>query len=425
MRGARVSNDDRKHGYYDEEAETMSREQRRAFHESFLGPLATYCYERSTTYRDKLDGAGVRPDDVKTIEDLQAVPVTDKHETENLKFEGIMAVPYNQARRIFVSPGPQFYAYGPIPAGINPLLRVYHAIGFRRGDIVLNTFTYHLTPAGVNFDESLGEFGCAVIPAGPGNTELLVHVLESLAVTGYVGTPSFLSLIAARARELGVDPRAAFSMECALTSAEPLAETLRAEMQDTFGCLVRQLYGSADGLLPCFECWAADGMHVPDMMILEITDPDGRALPAGEPGAVTASVFNPYRPLLRFRNGDRGVLIDEPCRCGRTAPRLRFAGRIDEAAKVRGMFVYPDQIDAALKRLGGVARWRAIVSHDAANQDDFVVEMEPEGVATPEGEKAAADVLREAVRVRVQTRWVAPGTIPPDAKRLEDRRSYD
>jgi phenylacetate-coenzyme A ligase PaaK-like adenylate-forming protein len=411
--------DDRKHGFYDEAAETLSAEQLRTFQESFLGPLVQFCYEKSSHYRARMDEAGVAPDDVKTLDDLPKVPVTRKHETQDLKFEGLMTVPYNQARRIFVSPGPQFYAYGPIPMKMNPLLKVYHAIGFRPGDIVINTFTYHLTPAGINFDESLGEFGCAVVPAGPGQTELQVDVLRKLAVTGYVGTPSFLKIIADRARELGADPARDFSIECALTTAESLPEQLRAELEETYGAIVRQLYGSADGLLPCFECWAADGMHIPEMMILEITDPEtGEPLPAGTPGAVTASVFNPYRPLLRFCNGDRGVLVEEPCICGRTALRMRFAGRIDEAAKVRGMFVYPEQIQQVLEKVDA-GRWRAIIERDTRGLDVFRVEVE--GDIEP---KQVAEALRAAVRVRADVVTVPQGSIPQDARSLEDRRTY-
>jgi phenylacetate-CoA ligase len=412
---------DRRNGFYDEKAETLSRAEIRTFQESFLGSLVEFCYENSSHYRARMDASGVTPADVRTLDDLPKVPLTRKHETQDLAFEGIMTVPFNQARRIFVSPGPQFYAYGPIPQQMNPLLKVYHAIGFRPGDIVMNTFTYHLTPAGVNFDESLGAFGCAVIPAGPGNTELLVDVMRKLPVAGYTGTPSFLKIIADRAREMGVVPRDAFSLEVALTSAESLPEELRAALEESYGCVVRQLYGSADGLLPCFECWAADGMHVPEMMILEITDPEtGAPLPHGEAGAVTASVFNPYRPLLRFCNGDRGILVEEPCVCGRTAVRFRFAGRIDEAAKVRGMFVYPEQIEAAVAAFPGVARWRAIVRRDAGGLDDFRIEVEIAAGALDAAGLAGA--VRAAVRVRAEIDVVAPGTIPANAKRLEDLR---
>jgi phenylacetate-CoA ligase len=412
---------ERQQGFHDEAAETMSAEQLRTFQESFLGSLVEFCFEKSSHYREKMDTAGVKPSDVKTLEDLPKVPVTHKHETQDLKFEGVMTVPYNQARRIFVSPGPQFYAYGPIPQKMNPLLKVYHAIGFRPGDIVINTFTYHLTPAGINFDESLGEFGCAVVPAGPGQTDLQVEVLNKLAVTGYVGTPSFLRIIADKAREMGLDPKNDFSLEIALTTAEALPEATRASLQDEYGMLVRELYGSADGLMPCFECWAADGMHIPEMMILEITDPEtGEPLPAGEPGAVTASVFNPYRPLLRFCNGDRGVIIPEPCRCGRTALRMRFAGRIDEAAKVRGMFVYPEQIAEAMDRSGSVARWRAVVSSDDRGLDVLTVEVEQP--LDDGAREKLADALRAQVRVRADVTSVAEGSIPAEAKRLEDRR---
>ncbi|MHB8511824.1 MAG: phenylacetate--CoA ligase family protein [Actinomycetota bacterium] len=382
-------------GFYDEQAETMSAAERRAMQEGLLKGIAQYCYDGSSTYREKMQAAHLKPSDIATLEDAAKIPITRKHETQGMLFEGIMTVPYNQARRIFVSPGPQFYAYGDIPQQANPLLRVYHAIGFRKGDIVINTFTYHLTPAGINFDESLGAFGCAVVPAGPGNTDLLVDVLRKLEITGYVGTPSFLKIIAMRARELNVDPRKDFHLEIALTTAESLPEALRTEVEETYGCMVRQLYGSADGLLPCYECWAADGMHVPDLMLLEITDPEtGEPLPNGTPGAVTATVANPYRPLLRFMNGDRAVMVDEPCKCGRTAPRIYFKGRIDEAAKVRGMFVYPEQIADAMQRFPNVKQWHAIVDRDSDGLDTFTIEIE----GSPHSE--LADALRSAVRVR-------------------------
>jgi phenylacetate-CoA ligase len=407
----------RAEGFYDEAQETLTPDQLRAFQESFLQPLVKHCFDNSSTYRDKMTSAGVDPASVVTLDDLAKVPVTYKHETQDLKFEGVMTVPYNQARRIFVSPGPQFYAYGPIPHKMNPLLKVYHAVGFRPGDIVLNTFSYHFTPAGINFDESIGEFGCAVIPAGPGQTELQIDVLSKLAVTGYLGTPSFLKIIATRAREMGLDPARDFSLQVGLTSAEMLPEALRAEMQETYGMSLRQLYGSADGLLPCFECWAADGMHVPEMMILEITDPQsGEPLPAGAPGMVTASVFNPYRPLLRFANGDRGMLVHEPCRCGRTAVRFRFMGRIDEAAKIRGMFVYPEQIAEGLGRLG-ITRWRAVVATGADGLDAFTVEHEADVDAA-----TVTAALREAVRVRADVVACAPGSITDGLGKLVDRR---
>ncbi len=412
---------ERQQGFYDEGAETMTPEARRAMQDGILKGTVQYCYERSSTYKRKLDAAGVKPDDISGLADLARIPLTKKSETQDLKFEGIMTVPYNEARRIFVSPGPQFYAYGSIPQTANPLLKVYHAIGFRKGDIIINTFMYHLTPAGINFDESLGAFGCAVVPAGPGNTDLQVQILQKLPVTGYVGTPSFLKIIADKAREMGVDPRKEFSLECALTTAEALPESLRSELEDTYGCIVRQLYGSADGLMPCFECWVADGMHIPEIMILEITDPStGEALPPGTPGEVTATVFNPFRPLLRFCNGDRAVIDEEPCRCGRTAQRLRFMGRVDESTKVRGMFVYPEQIAEVLGRFDTVHRWRGIIASDDRGLDTFTIEVE--GTVDDATREKIAEGIRGVVRLRADIVGVPAGSIPADAKRLDDRR---
>lgn len=409
----------RRTGFFDEQAETMSGEARRALQEGLLQRLVPYCYENSSTYRDKLDDAGVAPGHITTLDDLQRVPVTRKSETEELKFEGIQAIPYNKARRVFVSPGPQFYAYGPIPQGMNPMLKVFHAVGFRPGDVILNTFSYHLTPAGISFDEALGEFGCCVVPAGPGQTELQVEILAKLPVAGYLGTPSFLTILADKGEQMGFDAGTDFSLETALTTAERLPESLRARLEDRYGCIVRQLYGSADGLLPSFECWAADGMHVPEMMILELTDPaTGAVVAPGEPGEVTASVYNPFRPLLRFANGDLARLRDEPCACGRTSVRLDFLGRVDEATKVRGMFVYPQEVEIALARFPEVRAWQLVVSSDERGLDDLrlrIVAAADDGL-----DRKLADAFRERARLRATIERVE--SIEPGAPRIIDTR---
>lgn len=409
----------RRSGFFDEKAETMSAASRRALQEGLLQRLVPYCYENSSTYRAKLHDAGVRPDDIRTLDDLPTVPITRKSETADLRFEGIQAIPYNQARRVFVSPGPQFYAYGPIPQKMNPMLKVFHAVGFRRGDVILNTFSYHMTPAGISFDEALGEFGCCVVPAGPGQSDLQAEVLAKLPVAGYVGTPSFLTILADKAEELGYDPRGDFSLEAALCTAERLPEPLRVRLEDRYGCIVRQMYGSADGLLPSFECWAAAGMHVPEMMILELTDPaTGDPVAPGEPGEVTASVYNPFRPLLRFANGDLARLTDEPCECGRTSVRLTFLGRVDEATKVRGMFVYPEEVELALARFGEIRGWQVVVGSDERGLDTLeLLLVAPQEVAEP-----AAEAFRGRVRLRPDVRIV---DAIDDGKRVDDRRTWD
>ena len=189
---------------------------------------------------------------------------------------------------------------------------------------------------------------------------------------------------------------------------------------------MRQIYGSADGLYPAYECWAATGMHLHPDQIIEVLDPETRAPVAmGEPGEVVATLPNPNRPLLRFANADLVVLRDDPCPCGRTGPRIaRVAGRVDESTKVRGMFVYPDQIAEVIARHPAVQRWQAVVEKNAQGTDDFRVHVELNGEPGGLLEKIAGE-LKDHVRVRADVLAVENGSIPEGAKRLDDRRSYE
>jgi phenylacetate-CoA ligase len=296
-------------------------------------------------------------------------------------------------------------------------------MGFRENDIVLNTFSYHLTPGGFGLEEQLTSMGCAVVPAGPQNTEVQVEVLSKLPVTGYVGTPTFLKLLCDKAVETGGDPKSDWSLEVAFVTAEKLSEQMRADLEERTGAMVRQIYGSADGLLPAYECWAAQGMHLHPDQVIEVLDPETHApVPIGEPGEVVATLPNQNRPLLRFANADLVVMRADPCECGRTGPRIaRVAGRVDESTKVRGMFVYPEQIAEVLARHPEVGAWQAIVEKNEKGTDDFRIEVvltgDPEGLL----DKVAQEI-RDHVRLRADI--VVVGSIPEGAKRLDDRRSY-
>jgi phenylacetate-CoA ligase len=299
-------------------------------------------------------------------------------------------------------------------------------MGFRENDIVLNTFSYHLTPGGFGLEDQLIAMGCAVVPAGPQNTEVQVEVLAKLPVTGYVGTPTFLKLLADKASETGVDTRKDWSLEVAFVTAEKLPEQLRAELEERTGAMVRQIYGSADGLYPAYECWASQGMHLHPDQVIEVLDPETRApVPMGEPGEVVATVPNANRPLLRFANADLVVMRDDPCPCGRTGPRIaRVAGRVDESTKVRGMFVYPEQIAEVMARHPEVKRWQAVVEKNAQGTDDFRVAVELASELPGVLEKIGQE-LRDHVRLRADVEVAEPGAIADGAKRLDDRRSYE
>jgi phenylacetate-CoA ligase len=410
---------DRRTGYASER-ETLATETLRAHHLGLLRETVAICSDGPEPYRSKLEQAGITSDGVSDFAALARIPITTKAEAQAAR-AGLGTFPLHEAKRIFVSPGPHFYASQrrddpPPQRGATPLALALHAMGFREGDIVLNTFAYHLSPGGFGLEDQLSAHGCAVVPAGPQNSEVQVQVLSNLPVTGYVGTPTFLRRLCDKAAELGSDPRANWSLEIAFVTAEKLTEDARDDLEARTGAMVRQVYGTADGLLPAYECWANSGMHLHPDQIIEVLDPETR-----EPamlGEVVATLPNPNRPLLRFATGDLVELRDDPCSCGRTGPRIaRFAGRLDETAKVRGMFVYPEQIEQVLAR-AGATRWQAIVDAGPGG-DDLRILVEGDVDAA----RAAAD-LKEAIRVRATVEPVAAGTIPEGAKRLDDRRSY-
>jgi len=408
---------DRRAGVFDER-ELLDPSQRAERHLDLLKRTVAICWESSALYKSKLEHAGLKPGDIATLDDLQRIPVTTKKEAQQA-MAGLGTFPLHEAKRIFVSPGPHFYASQrrsdpPAQRGMSPLSRAFHAMGFRENDIVLNTFSYHLTPGGFGLEEQLTAAGCAVVPAGPQNSDVQAQILAALPVTGYVGTPTFLRALCDKAAG---DPREEWSLEVAFVTAEKLSEAMREELEAGTGAMVRQIYGSADGLLPAYECWAAQGMHLHPDQIIEVVDPVTREPVAiGEPGEVLATLPNPNRPLLRFANADLVVLRDDPCPCGRTGPRIaRVAGRVDESTKVRGMFVYADQIAEVIARHPAIARWQAVVTRDDADRLTVkVVGSAPDSLA---------DELRAAIRVRADV--VSVPTIPDGAKRLDDQRSYE
>lgn len=415
---------DRRAGYASER-ETLDDEARLAHQVSMLQRTVEICWESSDLYRAKLEEAGIKPGDVSGLDALARIPVTTKSEAQAAR-AGLGTFPLHEARRIFVSPGPHFYASQrradpPPKRGETPMAFAFTAMGFRENDIVLNTFAYHLSPGGFGFDDQLIAHGCAVVPAGPQNTEVQAQILRELPVAGYVGTPTFLKLLCDKAEELGMRPRQDWHLEVAFVTAEALPESLRASLEERTGAMVRQIYGSADGLLPAYECWASAGMHLHPDQIVEVVDPQTRAsAPAGAVGEVVATLPNPNRPLLRFANGDLVALREDPCPCGRTGPRIaRFAGRADEASKVRGVFVYPDQVATVMDR-HGIGRWQAVVDKAADGTDAFTILVEGDADAA----RVAADA-REALRIRADVEAVEPGTIPQGAKRIDDRRSYE
>ncbi len=423
---------DRRRGFFDEARETMRPGDRAAYRREIVRQAVRHAYGNAPAARRKMDQGGVRPGDVQDVADLRKIPLTRKADLKNIQraempFGGLAAVPPRGMRRIYVSPGPTYDPEGR-DASHWRWEKAFIAAGFREGDIVQNTFMYHFSPAGLMFDEALIRIGCTVIPAGVGNTEMQAQVMRDLAVTGYVGTPSFLMTILAKAREMGIEPGDGLKLQIALVTGEMLPDSLRKQLQEEFGIQVRQCYGTADVGSLGYECPEARGMHVPDEIVLELLDPaTGNPVGPGEIGEVVATLANAAYPLLRFATGDLSVFSADPCPCGRTSERLmRIVGRVDQVTKVKGMFVHPEQVAQIQKKVPEISALQIIITREG-HEDRMVLQALPAAGTSPSDALGAriAEAAREITRLRGEVVFASGAELPDKDKKIVDKRKWD
>ena len=420
---------DRLRGYYDRKRETMGVRARRAYQDVWVRALVTHAWRRAPGVRRRLEAAGLRPAAIRTAADLGRLPVMKKAAMPDLQrtdppFGGFCTVPPADLSWVFVSPGPIYEPFARRDWSPWRVETAAFAGGFRPGDVVINTFLYHLTPAAHLFDRGLALLGCTVVPTGPGNVEVQVKTILDLGATGYVGTPSFLLAILKHADEKGLGR---LPLQVAQVGAEALPPSLRRAIETDHGILTRQGFGTADLGIIAYECREADGMHVLEDVVLEICDPEtGAPIPAGETGEMVCTVNHRAYPMVRFGTGDLSVVTEAPCPCGRTAPRmLGWRGRVDEVTKVRGMFIHPRQGDEVAARFPAVARWQAVVTREG-HQDELTLQVELRDGANPEPiSSGMVEAIRDVMKLRGAVRVVAPGTIAPNAKKIDDRRTWD
>ncbi len=422
-----MSSVDRRSGYWNREKETMTAAQREQYQARWVARLLEHAWEHAPGVRRRLAQAGLHPRDVKGLDDLARLPVLPKSALPELQkadppFGGFCTLPVSRLRRIFVSPGPIFEPMGPELSAWHAETCLY-AGGFRPGDVVINTFLYHLVPAAHELDEALHQVGCTVVPTGVGNTDTQVAVARAVGATGYVGTPSFLMTILQRAAELGTPLR----LEVAQVAAEPLPETLRARFEEEYGIMTRQGFGTADLGLLAYECPERSGMHLLEDAVVQVCDPrTGAPLPAGQIGELVATVNNPTYPMIRFGTGDLTVIDEGPCPCGRTSARmLGWRGRADEVTKVRGMFIHPRQADEVAARVPGVARFQVVVGREG-HQDTLAFRVElAEGTDAALARSALEAAVRDVMKLRGDVEVVPAGTLPADGKKIVDRRTWE
>ena len=387
----------------------------------------TQAYALSGEFKSRLDGAGLVPEVIDSWEAFCRIPVLRKKELPAIqasgeRLGGLLTLDPGQLRRLYLSPGAILDPEGRAPDYWG-WAEAFQAAGFRPGDLVQMTFSYHLTPAGHMLEEPLQHLGCAVIPAGPGNTEQQVDLLAQLPVTGFVGMTSFLRTIGERARARGLEPRRDFRLRNAFVAAERLPEALRAEVERDFGITVRQGYGTADVGAIAYECPALGGMHATSRGVTQICDPaTGLPVPEGEVGEVVFTPFCRAYPLIRLATGDLSRLLPGPCPCGRTSPRLGgILGRVDDTVKVKGQFLYPAQAAQALAGFQELTAWRVVV--DNPGRSDRVRLQYAARADVDTGALEAA--FRAGCKLRPLLERVEPGDIAPDAPRIQDERTFD
>ena len=414
--------------------ETRSPADREAALMAALPGQVAHAQRASLAFADLLRDVG--PAAVVDRAALARLPVTRKHELQERQqaarqrtegavaagnvFGGFSAIAYGAAMaRVYASPGPIYEPEGKA-SDYWRMARAMYAAGFRPGELIHNSFSYHFVPAGSMMETGAHALGCTVFPGGTGQTEQQVQAMRDLQPAGYIGTPSFLKIIVEKAAEMGVPLP---SVRKALVSAEAFPPSLR----DWFlarGIDAYQCYATADLGLIAYETAAREGLVLDEGVIVEIVRPGtGDPVAEGEVGELVVTTLNPVYPLIRFGTGDLSAILPGQCPTGRTNWRIKgWMGRADQTTKVRGMFVHPKQVDEIVKRFAEVTRGRLVVSGEMAN-DAMTLRVESPS-ASDQLVSSLEEAIRDVTKLRGRVEVVPPGSLPNDGKVIEDARSY-
>lgn len=420
-------------GEFFDQLEAMSPEEREKYQSEKLREALECAYRNAPSTKEIFDRSGVTPSEIQTAKDFEKLPITRKGDLIELQksrppYGGFLAIPPEEVDRVFITPGP---IYGPHQTeNISWFGKTFFAAGFRKGDIVINTPTYHMSPAGMLFHEGVRACGATVIPTGVGNTDAQIRTMLDLKVTGYAGMPSFLMTIIKRAEEMGHDFRRDFTLERAWFTGEMLPPSMREAFEEEYGISTFQCYSVTDlGGCVAYECAQKSGMHFMDEYVIEIVDHDtGKQLPPGEVGEIVATpIHNPIWGLIRYGTGDMSFYMTESCSCGRTSNRLGgIVGRTADAVKVRGMFVIAKQAEQAVSEFDEISRYQLIVGRKE-ERDELVCKIELKDEAVDKGQLSdrLAERFPQVCRVRLdRIEFVPQGAIPEERQTIVDERKW-
>jgi phenylacetate-CoA ligase len=428
-----MGNSEKMNGFLNKARETLSWERREANLEQKFLETTKHAFERSKAYKEIFNSSGIRPSEIRGLEDLEKLPIlrmsdlVERQKTEP-PFGGFDTIAPTKIRRIYINPG-LIWQPGDWEYQDTTWAEALCGAGLKAGDRIINTFNYHMWPFAFTLDECAKMIGATVIPTGVGNTLMQIRIMQMLQINGFMGTPGFLMTLAQRAEGMGLDLKKDIVLETGLVSAEMLPESLRTRLEKRLEMTIRQAYGTV--FLGCigYECRHMSGLHIPDNILVEVVDPNtGMHVEPGATGEIIATNFSTSYPMIRLATGDLSTLTRESCSCGRTGPMLKkIIGRIDQATKVKGTFIHPWQADEVISRYPEVFKYQVVITRDEDHQDimTFVIEMK-EDISRPEVIIGRIEKdIRDLLAVKGFIRIVPLGTIPDRHKKIEDRRSWD
>jgi phenylacetate-CoA ligase len=425
---------DRINGYFDKTLETRPYEERLKSHNQLVKEIVRHAYEKCQAIRERFERVGLTPESIKGVADLAKIPILRKDDLIGLQggkppFGGLLGVPESEVSWIFMSPGPIFDPIiGNDEDRERSIASAFYSCGFRKGDKVLNAWSYHMVPAGMWNDLALRYMGCTVIPTGTGNTELQVQILKHLKVEGFLGTAGFLMNILKKAEEMGLDPRRDLNLKVAIAGGEVGGGPMRKLFEEKYNMITGDFYGTADVGMIAYECKEKSGMHFIENLVAEIVDPKtGKTLAPGDVGEVVITNFNKAYPMIRFGTGDLSKVNEEYCGCGRTSVRLtRILGRVGEAVRVRGMFIHLKQSQQVMGFFPELGNFQVVVSR-VEYRDHLTLRVElKEEIPNREILKGSlSEKFKDVCRLSPdEVIFLEPGGLANEKKVLVDQREY-